>query len=374
MKRSLVCLLLVSLVPSGGHEAAAAGGPDAALLDRNREFQVGADISLLQKIEDHGGVYRENGTPKDPLEIFKSHGFNYARLRLFHTPNMEGPTCNDLAYTLKLAERVKRAGFGLLLNFHYSDTWADPGQQTLPAGWRGLSFRELEEAVYRYTREVIEAFEDRDVLPAMVQIGNEINPGMLWPFGRVGWAGSQFDTPQQWDNLCRLLKAGIRGVADASGGRKIAIMIHLASGGDWEKNQWFVDNILARGVEFDVIGQSYYPWWHGTFDDLRDNLSFLCRKYQQDIIVVETAYFWRGPYSGKGKYKDRPPFPVSKQGQYDFVKELCGLLRQHPEVLGVFYWYPEATRCDPKAGLRLRGRGLFDDEGNALPAIRAFVD
>ena len=148
-------------------------------------FVKGADISLLQRIDDTGYEYKSDGEVKDALEIFKEHGFNYMRLRLFHSPNGRGPVVNSLDYTIKLAKRIKKAELKFLLNLHYSDTWADPGHQWKPKAWEGLSFAELEKAVYEYTKNVIAKCKEEGVLPEMVQVGNEITPGFLWDEGKI---------------------------------------------------------------------------------------------------------------------------------------------------------------------------------------------
>ena len=291
------------------------------------DFLKGGDISLLQTIEDHGGVYRENGEAKDALEIFKSHGMNWMRLRLFHTPSGEGPVCNDLDYTLALGQRIKNAGLGLLLNFHYSDTWADPGKQHKPEAWKKLSYDKLKQAVHDYTRDVIAAFRDAGELPDMVQVGNEITPGMLWNHGRVG---GKRDTPEQWARFAGLVQAGIDGVrAGAGEGAAIPIMIHIDRGGDAKATRWFFDNLLEQGVDFDVIGQSYYPFWHGTFDDLRANLESTAERYNKDIIVVETGSpwveqeMWRGKKPmGLEESRRLLPYPMTPEGQKQFLDEL----------------------------------------------------
>ncbi|MBL7224348.1 MAG: glycosyl hydrolase 53 family protein, partial [Candidatus Brocadiae bacterium] len=194
-------LLLVGAV-------AAAGA--ARREEAKRVFLKGGDISMLTRIEGVGGVYREEGEKREALAIFRGKGWNCVRLRLFHSPSGEGAVCNDLEYTVKLARRAKRAGFQILLDFHYSDTWADPGHQRKPAAWEGLAFEELERAVFAYTRDCIAAFRKAEALPDVVQLGNEITPGMLWPEGRVG--GKEFNTPKQWARLAALLAAGRRGV------------------------------------------------------------------------------------------------------------------------------------------------------------------
>jgi len=343
-------------------------------------FYKGGDISLLQKIEDHGGVYRHNGQPKDPLAIFKTHGCNIMRLRIFHTPSGQGPLVNDLAYTAKLGRRIKDAGLKLLLNFHYSDTWADPGKQHKPAAWADLTFDQLEQAVFEHTRDVIAAMKRAGAMPDIVQVGNEIAPGMLWDTGRVG--GKQFNIDTQWNQLAALLKAGVRGVRAGAGDAPVKIMIHIHCGGSVGATRWFFDNITGRGVQFDMIGLSFYPWWHGNFDDLQRNLAATAERYRKPIVVVETAYPWQANHPDPAKMVHRGAprpliegIPPTPEGQKQFLSQLIALVRKTPGGLdrGVLWWAPEyipAPRYNP-------GRNhlaLFDAEGNAQPAISAFAN
>jgi beta-galactosidase len=241
---------------------------------------LGADISFLPQLEARGIKFQDKGIEKDAIEILKNHGFNYVRLRIFNNPAADSGYspkigfCN-LDYTLQMAKRVKAAGMKLLLDFHYSDTWADPEKQYKPAAWKDLSFDELKDSVFNYTKTVIKALKDQGTLPGMVQVGNEINHGMIWPEGHIG----------HLDSLAALIDAGIKGVhaVDVS----IPIMLHIALGGQQDEAFFFFDNMLARGLQFDVMGMSYYPKWHGTLEDLRNNLTSMANRYRQDIIVVE---------------------------------------------------------------------------------------
>ncbi|HLA59324.1 MAG TPA: glycosyl hydrolase 53 family protein, partial [Puia sp.] len=182
--------------------------------------------------------------------------------------------CN-LEHTKQMAKRVKAAGMKLLLDFHYSDYWADPGKQYKPAAWRNLSFDELKKALYDYTKKVIRELKDQGTAPDMVQVGNEINHGIVWPEGSIS----------NVDSMSQLIAAGIAGVKAVD--PSIVIMLHIALGGQNDESVFFMDQMIARKVPFDVIGLSYYPKWHGTLDDLRDNLDDLLRRYGKDLIVVE---------------------------------------------------------------------------------------
>ena len=261
------------------------------------EYAIGADLSFLKQAEDRGTVFKDNNEAKPGLQIFKDHGYNWIRLRLFHTPTR---LPNNLEYTIALAKDAKKLGFKFLLNYHYSDTWADPGKQTIPKAWEGKSHAELVQAVHEYTRDTIIAFRDAGALPDMVQLGNEITPGMLWPDGRL---------PANWDNFADLIKAGIQGVEAGRGtGPRPRIMIHIDKGGNKAATKSFFDKLNSYGVDYDVIGQSYYPWWHGSLLDLRENLIFMAKEYQKDIMLVEVAYNWRpAEYRNKRPHSRRPP-------------------------------------------------------------------
>jgi beta-galactosidase len=241
---------------------------------------IGADISFLPQLEDRGMKFSDNGVEKDAITILKDHGFNYVRLRIFNDPARDSGYSPkkgfcDLVNTKKMAKRVKDAGMKLLLDFHYSDYWADPGKQYKPAAWKSLPFEELKKAVYDYTKKVIQELKDQGTTPDMVQIGNEINHGIIWPEGHVS----------NWDNLAQLINAGTAAVKAVD--PSVIMMLHVALGGQNDESVFFIDNMIARGVPFDVIGESYYPKWHGTLDDLRDNLNDLVRRYGKDVIVVE---------------------------------------------------------------------------------------
>ncbi len=245
---------------------------------------IGADISFLPQIEDQGRKFYENGNAIDAIQLLKEHGFNWIRLRIFVNPENEkgyspGKGYCGLSYTLGMAKRVKDAGMSLLLDFHYSDYWADPQQQYKPLAWDSISFESLEDSVKSYTSRVLLAFKNQGTMPEMVQIGNEINHGILWPEGHIG----------QPDQLADLLKAGVDGMRSVD--TNLPVMMHLALGGQNQEAVFWLDNMIARGVTFDIIGLSYYPRWHGTLDDLNNNLQDLANRYNKPLNVVEYSDF-----------------------------------------------------------------------------------
>jgi arabinogalactan endo-1,4-beta-galactosidase len=349
---------LLLLTSCAAPVAPAPSTPSAARHPRRElAYAIGADLSFLAQAEAAGTKFKDAGVAKPGLQIFRDHGYNWIRLRLFHTPATQArPLPNDLAYTLALAKQAKALGYKFLLNYHYSDTWADPGKQTLPKAWENKTSAELVTAVFEYTRDTIVALREGGAMPDMVQIGNEITPGLLWPHGKL---------PQNWDTFADLLKAGIRGVdAGRAAAPRPHLMIHVDKGGDKVRTKWFFDNLLQRGVEFDVIGQSYYPWWHGSLLELSENLAFMAETYRKDIILVEVAYNWRPT-----EYRNHPaPFPETPEGQRDFLDEVQRIVLATPHGLGkgIMWWEPAV------APGRLRARGMFDDDGNALPVIGVF--
>ena len=199
---------------------------------RAADYAIGADLSFLKQNEDRGVVFKDNGEAKPGLQIFKDHGYNWIRLRLFHTPTQ---LPNSLEYTIALAKAARQLGYRFLLDYHYSDTWADPGKQFIPKAWEGMSHEQMVQALLDYTKQTTIAFREAGVLPDMVQIGNEITNGILWPDAKL---------PANWDHFADFIKAGIAGVEAGTGdGVRPRIMIHIDKGGDAAKTKWFFDKL-----------------------------------------------------------------------------------------------------------------------------------
>jgi len=362
MKKSLLTSILISylvLLP---------------LSAQNKDFIKGVDISFLNQIEDNNGIYYENGVPGDALNIFKNNGINYIRLRIWHTPE-DGYT--NLDKTLLIAERIKALGLKLLIDFHYSDTWADPGWQSKPADWENLSFQLLKDSIYYYTFNVITALKNQNTLPDMVQIGNEIICGMLWNDGRIC---ESYNTFQQWDQFTQLVKEGIRGVKESlSPGDSVKIMIHIDRGGDNAGSQWFFNNLIALGIDFDIIGLSYYPWWHGNLKNLKYNLNDLALRYNKEIIVVETAYpctldWFDNTHNLVGDTSQlHSGYPATVDGQKSFLNDLIELILKinNDKGAGLFYWAPEYISV-PALESSWENLTLFDFNGELLSSIEAF--
>lgn len=322
----------------------------------------GMDISTLELNEQDGVIYKENHEPKDAVAIMQGHDVNLIRIRLFHTPNSDDYGASmDLTYVTNLASRIKAAGLQFMLDFHYSDTWADPGQQSKPAAWEGLSFVELHDSVTTYTSNVISHLRQNGVMPDVVQIGNEINCGMLWPEGNVCEGAP-------WSDLVAFINAGISGVDLGRGTETMPrIVVHVAMGGDQAATQWFFDNLLGADAQFDIIGQSFYTEYHGTLDDLSNNLEFMAGTYPHDILIAETGEYWGGGPGG-GPNSNTP------EKQHTFLENLIQRVEATPDGkgIGVVYWEPTWV-WNSTVGYR----ALFEpdpewDDVNMLPAMTAF--
>jgi arabinogalactan endo-1,4-beta-galactosidase len=339
----------------------------------------GGDLSGLKKNEDFGAVYYDaQGNPGDAMAILAGHGMNYVRLKVWVNPS-DG--YNNKARVLEMAARAHALGLSTLIDFHYSDRWADPAHQTPPAAWQGYDLARLEQAVYDHTRDVVGALVAQGTPPAMVQIGNEVNGGMLWETGKNWW-------PEGWDRFAVLLKAGYRAVKEASPGT--LVMLHNAEGGNNGHFRWWYDSAVARGVEWDVTGVSYYAYWHGTFAALQYNLNDMAARYGKPVVVVETAYpFTLADDDGWEQIIDRESeltagYPATLEGQAANFRDVMSIVRAVPDGLGwgVVYWEPAWTGVigsgwdpdDPTSGNAWENQALFDFDGRPLPAMYEFCN
>ncbi|WP_336242189.1 arabinogalactan endo-beta-1,4-galactanase [Enterobacter cloacae] len=362
------------------------------------DFIKGADISTLLEAEQHGAkFYNQNGQQQDAIAILKANGVNYVRLRLWVDPqDASGKTygggSNNLENTIALAKRVKAQGLKLLLDFHYSDFWTDPGKQFKPKAWEKMDYPQLKTAIHDYTRDTIARFKKEGVLPDMVQIGNEINGGMLWPEGKSwGQGGGEFD------RLAGLLNAAIGGLKEnLTGGEQVKIMLHLAEGTKNDTFRWWFDEIAKRGVSFDIIGLSMYTYWNGPISALKANMDDISRRYNKDVIVVEAAYGYtldncdNAENSFQAKEEKDGGYPGTVQGQYDYIHDLMQSVIDVPDHRGkgIFYWEPTwiavpGTTWATKAGMKYihdewkegnarENQALFDCQGKVLPSITVF--
>jgi arabinogalactan endo-1,4-beta-galactosidase len=372
----------------------------------------GADVSMTTEIEALGAVFRAEGAERELFGLLAENDVNWIRLRLWVDPRDEDGSpymggTNDLETTIALARRARRAGQRILLDLHYSDFWTDPKKQSTPKSWRGLAGADLEARVHDWTAEVLAALAEADVSPDMVQVGNEITNGMLWPEGRTPKfddAARRFESlgaaedRAAYDRLAGLLGAGAAAVreANAANGTAARVMIHLDFGGANELYRGWFDELTARGLDFDVIGLSYYPYWHGTLEDLGANLNDLAARYGKDLVVVETAYAWtkEQPEGHHQVFNEQLAeglrWEVSAQGQAAFLRDLYATVDAVPggRGLGIVYWEPawlpvDGTTWASRAGMEYgddvvdeagnswANQALFDFDGNALASLRA---
>jgi arabinogalactan endo-1,4-beta-galactosidase len=370
---ALAIALLGNVVGCAG--PATGGDPETSPGNDVSGVAIGADLSFLPQLEAAGAEYAVAGVRGDPLTIFRDHGFTLVRLRLWHTP--EEPW-HGLDATVDFARRVRDEGFEIMLDLHYSDSWADPGKQVKPEAWRDADFPALVDSVREYTSAVVRRFADADVLPRYIQLGNEIGGGLLWDDGRVGWEGGPHDTWEQWSQLTELLAAAAEGVRRAQpAGSSPAIVLHVADGGDNEACRWFFDRVVAAGTEFDAIGLSFYPWWHGELGDLETNVHDLARRYGKEILVVETGYpwtlsWWDDTHNFVGEPAQlHPGYGASPGSQERFLRDLVAVVAGIPRGLGrgVIYWEPAWTAVDDGPPNPYENLALFDFHWDALPAL-----
>lgn len=337
----------------------------------------GADISFTLQEEQIQQLVSDNGQVVPVEHVLKDHGANFVRLRLWVNPL---PGTSDLDSALALARRAQAAGLRLLLNFHYSDSWADRTSQQPPAAWQGMSYEELVSTVESYTRESVAAFARQGTPADIVQIGNEVTRGMLWPYGKISPPDGE-----NWAGLGGLINAGAKGARAGNPGQQPLIMVHSDTGGDRDASLYFYDQLQRHGVGFDLIGLTYYPFWNGSLADLKRNLRDLAARFGKDIILAETAYPWTLSSSGGApsvvstmeELPDASEFPPTPQGQAKFFAALNRLLREVPDGRGAgyFLWEPgwlPGVGAGPGKGNTHSNLTLFDWRGQGLPALDAF--
>ena len=311
-------------------------------------FFRGADVSWLAQMEATGYVfYDENGNAADCLDLLMARGINSIRLRVFVHPSSDKISghCSP-EETAEMAARAKAKGLEVMLDFHYSDTWADPAHQTKPATWASVPFAALKDSVYAHTYYTLNLLKQAGVTPKWVQIGNEIPSGMLWPSGHI-------NNPQQ---LAELINSGNQAVKDID--NKIQTIVHIDQGNDNARFRWFYDLMQQNGAQFDIIGASYYPHWLGsdytvTIDDLGNNLKDMVTRYNKPVMVVEVG----GDYWQVANSKD---LLIATIGAVKDVPSQMGL--------GVFYWEPQGAK--PWSGYQLN---CWQDNGRPSPALDAFL-
>lgn len=332
----------------------------------------GADLSFANEMDDCGAVYREHGKPIDVYRLFKEHGANLIRIRIWNNPDWTD--YSNLADVEKSIARARAAGMQVLLDFHYSDGWADGDKQIIPAAWAHIKDpHKLANALYQYTYKTLMALNAKGLMPNMVQVGNEINREILEP---KGWPKNK---PIDWTRDALLINAGIKAVRDAGKNSAIKpkVMLHIAQPEHVEP--WFAAATKAGITDFDVIGISYYQKWSKeTIPELGATIKRLTRKYPKaDVMVVETAYPWTMGWddntpNAMGKDSIAPGYPATPQGQRKYLIDVSQAVISNGGV-GVVYWAPDwvSTRCHTRwgRGSTWENATLFDFKGNVLPGI-----
>lgn len=349
-----------------------------------QKLVVGGDISLLPKYEERGvKFYRQNSLPiSNVLQYLKTAevGWNAIRVRLFVDPanDTDPAVCQDLDYVTLFAKRIKDEGFDFMLDIHYSDTWADPSHQIVPKAWEGLNATQLATKVYDYTKAALEHLVAAEATPDYIQVGNEVTCGMLWDYGRINSAGKNNLT-----NFSNFMKQGVKACREVCPQAKV--IVHLEHIQDASYTVSNFNNLKVRGVDFDIMGLSYYPFWHGDIATLRKAINALTDKFpDKEIQIVETAYLYQyQPAVGEGiTYDFSETWPISKQGQVDFLKDLIAELKQHANVTGLYWWCPEENGTGPNEDKSVMyswlNRGLWNNSNHrahpALLELKSFLD
>jgi arabinogalactan endo-1,4-beta-galactosidase len=332
---------------------------------------AGADFSFLTFFEDRGIVYKNGGQTQDGLTILKDKGLTCVRLRLFTSSAAQAQAdsynyTNNLSYTVPLAVRVKNAGLQFMLDFHYSDTWADPAHQTMPVAWTNLTFAQLVQQMRDYNSNCVAVFKATGAMPDYVQVGNEITGGMLWPKGAVPGTNPSL----QWSQLGQLMKAAIQGIQDAAGTNMPKIVVHIDRGGDWATTEWFFDNLNQQAVPFDIIGESYYPFWHGPLSNVANCLTNAAKRYAKPVIIAETAFPWTNSHWTTNIYG----IPGTTNGQVQFLVALAQVVKSVPDRLGagIYWWGAEYQKVSGVNEAGFDTASFFDSGGNVLPVADAF--
>lgn len=331
----------------------------------------GADLSFTARLEHAGATWSRAGQPRELLDLFRSRGWSVLRLRLWHR---SAEPWHGLDSTLALARRGQELGFRLLLDLHYSDSWTDPGQQNPPAAWQGLALPVLADSVRQWTAAVIQRFHTEGLDPEWLQLGNEIDGGLLWPLGDVRAAN---DTPAQWQNLATLLQAAGEGAwQDIPVMHRPKRVLHLANSGYTDGVMRFLGEMENRGVPFECTGLSYYPWWHGDLQALRSTLQQVGTLFGSEILVVETDYPWTLAWGDNENnfvgQEDQllDGFPATPEGQRAYYESLAALLRDTPGagVSALCAWEPAWIPATGFGSVQ-ENLAFFDFTGEALTVL-----
>ena len=319
-----------------------------ALTSHAQQHYVGGDISLLPTYEANGAWYMDGNNERitDMLGYLKAQGLNSLRVRLFVDPSKATAdekgqgVRQDLEYVKTLGQRIKAAGFSLLLDFHYSDTWADPKQQITPESWQGLTDDQLKAKIYDYTKDCLQQMVAAGATPDFIQTGNEISYGMLW--GARDASSSQLkkaypDDAPSWNRLLGLLGQA------AAACREVCPQAKLILHSEFVRNITLLQKFYKglNSADYDIVGLSYYPYYHGGLSQLELALNWLANNIDKDVMIVETGYYYAWQPSDIS-YDLSSTWPVTPAGQQQFTKDLIAKLKAHNRVTGLYWWFMEA--------------------------------
>ena len=379
--------------------------PAEKTLNLPEDFILGMDASCVPSLENSGVKYYDhNGTEKDVYQILSENGINYIRVRIWNDPydangnGYGGGNC-DLANAIAIGQRATKYGLKLLVNFHYSDFWADPGKQAVPKAWKDLDIDAKSEALYTYTKDCLEQLVAAGVDIGMVQVGNETNGALC---------GENGSAPDGWKNITQLMKAGSRAVREVCPNALVAI--HFTNPERVGSYESYGKQLQEHQVDYDVFASSYYPYWHGTLSNLTTELNKIADQYGKKVMVAETSYAYstadtdyHGNTVGSGSSTGHP---YTVQGQADQIRDVIQAVADMHSGIGVFYWegtwisvggssYQEnaalwekygsgwassfASEYDPKdagqwyGGCAVDNQALFDKDGKALESLKIFT-
>jgi len=356
----------------------------ALAIGASAQKYVGGDISLLPVNEAAGPTWkdRSGNAVSSPLELFRQEGMNAMRVRLFVSPekyagsDKDANACQDIEYVKTLGRRVKDAGFKLMLDFHYSDTWADPAKQWTPAEWAALGDEQLYQKIYGYTKDALMQMKAAGAEPDFIQTGNEISYGMLWgPYGTAAPKKCYSGSAANWERFTTLLRNAAKVCREVCPDAKI--ILHTERVAQPSVLTGFYNRMKGASVDYDIIGLSYYPVWHKDLATLETALNTLEKTFaDKDIMIVETGYCYSW-YPEGGDYDYRNTYPATEEGQANYTRDLIAVLNRHDRVTGLFWWWMEYNAY-PWAVTHMDGwwyAPLFNSNtGNALPALSLMKD
>ena len=362
---------------------------------------LGIDVSTyLEQIKFDKPTYKKDNQIVDPFLLFKNNGVTYLRTRIWNNPYSEdgkpylGGTC-DLDNYLKLYDELKKYGFKQMIDFHYSDFWTDPSKQFCPKEWRNLTFKEVEKKIYQYTKESLIKIKEHGIDLDMIQTGNEITHGMVWPYGKL-----DFESDNPYGNFAKLLISARKACKEIYPNAKV--IIHLEESWNIHLYRHTLSELINNGLEIDILGTSYYPFWHHGFDEYFANMDIVQKEFNIPVMNVELGYpFTLDDYikeadikglnhmainrSMEASYKEILPYDISPTGQAQFIEKFLELCEKH-HLLGAFYWEPiwipgknicwASEEGQLYQNLKIKdsrnewsNQCLFDYKGNALPAL-----